>query len=67
MNKIITPLSFLKVDGKLEGKFPILLTESARQEMFGTMCYEEIVVWPAEDSKEAVVGKTNLKSRVRLL
>jgi len=67
MNKITTPLSFLKIDDKVEAKFPMLLNQPTPTEMFGAMCYEEIVVWPAEDSKDVVAERTNLKTRVRLL
>ncbi len=67
MDKITTPLSFLNVDGKLEAAFPMLFTEPTHEEMFGTACYEEIVVWPSENSKAVVAGKTDLKTRVRLL
>lgn len=63
MEKIVTPLSFFKVDGKLEGKFPIPLTEPLHEEMLGGKCYEEIVVWPAGDSKDTVARRTDLKTR----
>jgi hypothetical protein len=67
MNKIVTPLSFLKVDGKLEAGFPRLLTKPTHEETLGAICYEEIVVWPPEDSKVVAAARTNLKSRIRLL
>ena len=65
MSKIITPLSFLKVDGKLEAAFPMLLTAPTHEEMFGAACYEEVVVWPREDSKDVDSERSNLKERIR--
>ena len=66
MNKIVTPLSFLKVDDKLEGRFPVVFTEPTRLEISSAICYEEIVAWPPEDSKDTGPGRTNLKTRFRL-
>jgi hypothetical protein len=65
MDKIVTPLSFFRIDGKLEATFPVLLTEPTHEELFGTACYEEIIVWPPENSKDAVAGRSNLKVRIR--
>jgi hypothetical protein len=67
MNRIITPLSFLKVDGKLEGKYPMILAELPHEKTSGTIFYEEVIVWPPEDSKNTAAGGTSLKARVRLL
>jgi hypothetical protein len=65
MNKIVTPLSFLNVDGKVEATFPMLWSDPTHEEIFGPACYEEIVVWPSENSKDVVAGKTGLKTRIR--
>ena len=66
MKKNITPLGFLRIDGKLEGSFPMLMTEPNQYGLSSEMCYEEIVVWTPGDIKSVEVGRANFKTRVRL-
>jgi hypothetical protein len=62
MKEYVRPLSFLRVDGKLEGRYRMICGD-LQEESSGTLDLREFAVWPDEGSGEAV--EVNLRRRVR--
>lgn len=65
MQKNVNPLTFLSVDGKLEGRFPLLCPAVTKTEDLSWR-EEGILVWPVDGSAESDKKVVSLIAGIRV-